>query len=450
MLDPLIRLLCQTSFERLPTSTVHATQTFLLDCLAVGVAGRRGPHREALVEVADTWGSGAAARVLGDDLRLPASGAAFVNAFQMHCLEFDCVHEGAVVHAMTAVVGAVLAESERSSRVDGKRFLVAVALGTEVAAVLGLAAAAPLTFFRPATTGVFGAAAAVGVLRGYDAARLRACFGHALCQAAGTMQAHEEGKPTLPVQLAGAARAGLLAADLAGAGVPAPDHALEGRYGYLRLFERRHRTVGLAEALGVVWRVEELSHKPYPSGRATHGAVHGILELRRRGVTVDNLARMRLGAPPLVHQLVVRPATPDMTANYARLCYGYVGAAALAEGDVRLDHFDRGFLRDAKRIALAQCFAAELNDVENPAAFCPQSVTAELDDGSKLTAHVMALPGSPACPLAEPERQAKVSACLDTVYADGPRRADVLHAAVEALPEAADASRVLDPVTGAA
>ena len=447
MLDPLIRMLDGTSFEGLPTATVRATQTFLLDCLAIGVAGRLGSHREAVVAVAKTWGAGSGARVMGDDLRLPASGAAFVNAFQMHCLEFDCVHEGAVVHAMTAVAGATLAECEQST-VDGKRFLLAVALGTEVVAALGLAAAAPLSFFRPATAGVFGAAAAVGVLRRYDATRLRACFGHALCQAAGTMQAHEEGTSTLPVQLAGAARSGLVAADLAGAGVPAPEDALEGRYGYLRLFERRHSTAGLVEALGAVWRVEELSHKPYPSGRATHGAVRGILELRRRGVTGDNLARMKLSAPALIHQLVVRPPVPDMTANYARLCYGYVGAAALADGEVRLDHFDAESLRDEKRLALARRFDAELNDVEDPSAFCPQSVTAELSDGATLTAQVRALPGSPACPLTESECLAKVSTCLASVYADASRRANALRAAVDALPGESDASTVLDPATG--
>lgn len=446
MLDPLLRLLGETSFDDLPASTVRATQTFLLDCLAIGVAGRRGPHREAVVGVAKTWGAGEVARVMGDDLRLPAPGAAFVNAFQMHCLEFDPVHEAAVVHAMSAVLGASLAQCEQSP-VDGKRFLLALALGTEVAAVLGLAAAAPLTFFRPATAGVFGAAAAVGVLRRYDATRLRACFGHALCQAAGTMQAHEEGKPTLAVQLAGAARAGIVAADLAGAGVPAPEEALEGRYGYLRLFEGSHSTAGLAEALGVVWRVEEMSHKPYPSGRATHGAVHGILDLRRRGVGVDNLARMQLTAPPLIHQLVVRPATPDMTANYARLCYGYVGAAALVDGDVRFDHFDRASLGDAKRLALAQRFEADLNAVEDPAAFTPQSVTAKLLDGRVLTAHVDALPGSPGNPLSESERLAKMSTCLGSVYGD-PGRANALQTVVDALPDASNASHVLDPVTG--
>ena len=447
MLDPLIRLARETSFERLPASTVRATQTFLLDCLAIGVAGRRAPHRDAIVEVAKTWGSDEVARVMGDGLRLPASAAAFVNAFQMHALEFDCVHEDAVVHAMTAVAGAALAETDRSAPVEGKRLLVALALGTEVAAVLGLAARAPLTFFRPATTGVFGAAVAVGILRGFDESQLRASFGHALCQAAGTMQAHEEGKSTLAVQLAGAARAGVVAADFAGAGVPAPDNALEGRYGYLRLFERCHRTSGLAETLGKVWRVDELSHKPYPSGRATHGAVHGILGLRRRGVTANNLARMTLSAPPLIHQLVVRPATPDMAASYARLCFAYVGAVALADGDVRLDHFDSTALHDTERLALTRRFQAAVNEVEDPSAFTPQSIVAQLKDGTRLTEHVHALPGSPELPLSATQCLDKASTCLGAVYAEE-NRAPALKAGVDALPEARDASSVMDPVTG--
>ncbi len=447
LLDALIRLAIETSFDQLPAQTVRSTQAFLLDSLAVGVAGRRGPDRNAVVEVAKLWGEGRAARLLGDGLRLPAPSAAFVNAFQMHCLEFDCVHEGAVVHAMTAVAGAALAECDRCAPIDGPRLLVATALGTEVAAVLGLAAAAPLTFFRPATAGVFGAAVAVGVLRGFDAGQLRACFGHALCQAAGTMQAHEEGKSTLAVQLGGAARGGLVAADLAGAGVPAPADALEGRYGYLRLFERCHRATGLAESLGEAWRVDELSHKPYPSGRATHGAVEAVIMLRGRGVTVENLARVTLSAPPLIHQLVVRPPKADMTANYARLCFGYVGAVALADGDVGLDRFDSRALADAETLALAQRFKAVVNDVGNPAAFTPQCVTAELRDGAELKERIDTLPGSRERPLTANEVRKKLAACVGSVYG-GPTRTAALNAAVGALPDATDASSVLDAVTG--
>ena len=251
---------------------------------------------------------------------VPPATAAFVNAFQMHCLEFDCVHEGAVAHAMTAVTAAVLAETDRVP-VDGRRLILAVAVGVEVAVALGVAARAPLRFFRPATVGVFGAAVAVGVLRGFDGAAVRRCFGHALGHAAGTMQAHEEGKPTLAVQLGAAARAGVVAADLAGAGVPAPSQALEGRHGYFRLFETAFDTADAAPQAGRAWRVTELSHKPYPSGRATHGGIEAVLRLRAVGVTPDNLAEVTLAAPPLIHQLVVRPAFAGMDASYARLCF---------------------------------------------------------------------------------------------------------------------------------
>ena len=49
MLDELVELGSGASFEDLPAAAVEATQTFLLDCLAVGVAGRGGPWRDAVL-----------------------------------------------------------------------------------------------------------------------------------------------------------------------------------------------------------------------------------------------------------------------------------------------------------------------------------------------------------------------------------------------------------------
>ncbi len=448
MLEALVQLAATTQFAQLPPAAVAAVQTFLLDSLAVGVAGRRSPLRDAVAGTAVRWGRGEAAGVLGDALRLPAPSAAFLNAYQMHCQEFDCVHEPAVAHVMTAVSAAALAEAEQAHRpVGGKRFITSLALGVEVAAVLGLAAKSPLTFFRPATTGVFGAAVAVGALRGFGARRLRLCFGHALSGAAGTMQAHEEGKPTLPVQLGNAARAGWVAADLAAADIPAPLNALEGRYGYLPLFERRWSTSGLADALGNPWRVTELSHKPHPSGRATHGGIEGVLKLRRQGVTPSNLLRMELSAPPLIHQLVIRPAKAGMDVNYARLCFPYVGAVALTYGAVGLEHFAAAMLQDGQLLQLAQRFAAQRNDVQDPAAFTPQALTAELRDGATRTQQIDHLLGAPQHPLGEAERHAKVRSCLASVYADQ-SRAERLMQAVAALPEHTGVESLLAPVTG--
>ena len=448
LLDRLTGLAAETAFNDLPPAAVDATQAFLLDSLAVGVAGRTGPWRKETLGMALAWGGGGTARILGDGLSLPPATAAFVNAWQMHCLEFDCVHEGAVAHVMSAVVPAALAQCERRA-VDGQRLLLALAIGVEVAAVLGVAANAPLRFFRPATVGAFGAAVAVGVLRGFDAAAIGRCFGHALGQVAGTMQAHEEGKPTLPLQLGAAARAGLIAADLAEAGVPAPADALEGRYGYLPLFETCSDAQGAARQIGKPWRVTELSHKPYPSGRATHGGIEAALRLRAQGVRSSNLRSMQLRAPPLIHQLVIRPAQPGMDANYARLCFPYVGAVALECGRVGLDHFSEQALNRPASLALAKRFTATVNEASDPAAFVPQTLAAELRDGRCLEVRVDDLLGSPAHPLTPEQQQAKVRACLAAAFADD-ARAQRLMAAVKGLPQATDARTLLDPITNPA
>ncbi|MYK47027.1 MAG: MmgE/PrpD family protein [Gammaproteobacteria bacterium] len=458
LLERLAALSVETAYADLPAPAVRATQTFLLDTLAVGVAGCTGPWRDETLRSALSWGAGGACRILGDGIAAPPATAAFVNAYQMHCLEFDCVHEGAVAHVMTAVAAAAMAESERAlgergsnqrGPVDGRRLLLALALGVEVAAALGIAATSPLRFFRPATVGVFGAAVAVGVLRSFGSAAIRRCFGHALGQVAGTMQAHEEGKPALPLQLGAAARAGIVAADLAGAGVPAPDHALEGRHGYFALFETLSDTGGIARKVGGAWRVTELSHKPYPSGRATHGAIDGVLNLRSRGVRPDNLVAMTLAAPPLIHQLVIRPARTDMDANYARLCFAYTGAAALECGRVGIEHFTEAELRRPGRLALAGRFAAKVNDTSGPAAFVPQTLTARLRDGTGRSVRIDALRGSPDRPLSREELEAKVRSCLSQVYGDDDRTRRLIDT-VQALPELPDARALLDPITDTA
>src|SRR5687767_13160060 len=99
--------------EHLPPAAVAAAKTFILDTLGVAIAGSGDPDAARLADTVATWGAGGEATVLGTGQRLPAQGAAFVNAFQIHGLEFDCVHEGAVVHPMATLLSALLAHVER-------------------------------------------------------------------------------------------------------------------------------------------------------------------------------------------------------------------------------------------------------------------------------------------------------------------------------------------------
>ena len=292
--------------HRLPDGVRADAVRLLTDTLAGGAAGGASPEALKLLPVAQGWGASEEARTL-TAARLSAPSAAFFNGFAIHCLEWDAVHEPAVVHALSVVTAALLASSDRMGSGDPDAFLTALAVGVDVASGLGLSATGPMKFFRPSTAGVIGAALAVARLEGVSHAQMADVLGLAYSFAGGTMQAHVEASIALPLQIGRAAQAAVQAVDLVKAGMTGPHDALEGPYGYAALIEPLDLARYTAD-LGQIWRIGEVSIKPFPSGRASHGALGALQALRTQGpVTLENVARIELFAPPLIHRLVGRP-----------------------------------------------------------------------------------------------------------------------------------------------
>jgi 2-methylcitrate dehydratase PrpD len=290
--------------------------------------------------------------------------------------------------------------------------LTALALGVDVAASLGLAATGPWRFFRPGIAGGFGAVAALGKLAGFDEGRLVDAFGIYYAQACGTMQAHAEGKPILPLQVGFNARNALAAVDLAAAGIPATRETFEGRFGYLPLFECDWDVEPVLAALGRRWRIAELSQKPFPCGRATHGAIDGVLQLEaRHGFAAADVSRVTLYGSPLVHQLVARRLPAEPEPKEARLCLAYVAAVALCEGWVGLDDFAPARLRDPALHALAGRIAVERDDTLGPGVLLPQRLVVELRDGGTHEIVIATVLGHPDRPLDEARQRAKFESC---------------------------------------
>jgi 2-methylcitrate dehydratase PrpD len=410
--DAIVRLaehVDRTSFASLPATAVAAVKTFVLDSIGVAIAGSGEDAAARLVGAAEAWGRGNEATVWGRRRRLPAPSAALVNAFNTHCLEFDCVHEGAVVHPMATLLAALCVAAEQRGAVTGRELVTAVAVGVDVAATIGVAARGPMRFFRPATAGAFGATAALGKLAGLDVDTLVSAFGLVYGQVSGTLQAHVEGLPALGLQIGVNARAAVTAVDLARRGFAGPREVLEGRYGYFRLFEgdAYDVTPALAE-LGRVWRVAELSHKPFPTGRLTHGVVDALLRLRgAHGFTAADVERVTARVPPLVVRLVGRSLVPAPSASYARLCLPLVAAIALLRGGVDVPDFRADGLADVAAHALAPRIdvVADANPDEN--AMVPQQVEVTLRDGSRHGLAVSAVLGSPDRPLTPEQHLAK-------------------------------------------
>lgn len=401
----------------LPSPAIEATKIFILDTIGVGLAGARTPESRSLLETVRRWGGPAQASAWGRNLSLPAWGAAMVNSHQAHCLEFDCVHEPAVIHPMTVVLPAAVADvqarARRGERTSGADLITAAALGVEVAAGLGTATTTALRFFRPCTNGLWGAVAALARLRGLGASRTAHALGIAYGQLSGTMQPHSEGSPLLALQMAFSGRSALASVDLAEAGHTGPREVIEGEFGFYGLIESAGDTDRLLEEWTHPWRVTQVSHKPFPSGRATHSAIDGTLRLRRRhGFDADEVERVVVEVPPMIRHLCSRPMVPDATANYLRLCIPYQIAGALVDGFVDLTTVRPERLADDRFGGHAAKVRIMVNDTTDPNAFSPQTVIVTLKDGSSSSLTVTELPGSPSSPLSEAERVGKFRSCV--------------------------------------
>ena len=402
-----------TRFSDLPPAAVQRAKVFVLDSLGVGIAGSSVDGAEGLLRVAAGWGT-PAVPVWGRAARLSAPAAAFVNAWQMHNQEYDCLHEGAVVHAMATVLPAALAAAEMKGGVSGADLIAAIAVGVDIAAGLGLASRSGFRFFRPGTAGGFGATAAAARLLGLDKEALQAAFAWQLAQASGTMQAHVEGSPILPAQLAFNARAAVQSCELARLGFAAAGAVFEGPFGYLALFEGDFALEPVLDSLGRDWRIAEFSHKPFPAGRATHGGIEGVMALQaKHGFTAAEVAQVEISAPPLIVRLVGRPPRPDAGASYARLCMAWAVARVLQAGALDLADFRGAALADPATQELARRVVLKNDGNADPNALAPQRLVVRLQSGAELAWSCETMLANPARPLATDQHLAKFRRCLD-------------------------------------
>lgn len=382
--------------HRLPAGARADAERLLADTLAVGAAGVTAPGADGVRTAARGWGAAMQARIIGLDERVPAPSAAFINAFQIHCLEWDAVHEPAVVHALSVVTAALLASLDRrGARATTDEILTALAVGVDIASGLGLAADSALSFFRPAIAGCIGAALAVARIEAVSRDRLPDVLGLAYSFCAGTMQAHVEGSIALPLQIAHAARAAITAVDLVTAGLTGPHDALEGPFGYFRLFDHGDLTRYTA-TLGSVWRISEVSIKPYPSGRASHAVLGTLAELRDAG----KIAHVEAHVPPLIARLVGRAPEPGMTPAYARLCLPMLAALMIEDGRIDPRRF-----QDLSKVEPRLSLHVDGNP--DPNALSPQRLIVTFADGRRVERDVPHTLGSPEAPLAPAQAEAK-------------------------------------------
>tara|TARA_Y100000588_G_scaffold393443_1_gene509476 strand:- start:6348 stop:7184 length:837 start_codon:yes stop_codon:yes gene_type:complete len=238
-------------------------------------------------------------------------------------------------------------------------------------------------------------------------------------QLSGTMQAHTEGSSLLALQIGFNARNALIACDLADNGLPALEGVLEGRFGYFGLFEAEGDIRSVLPTLGKTWRIAEVAHKPYPSGRATHGIVDAIRELQAEcDIDFNGILSVEARVPSLINHLVGRPVKDDMEISYARLNGRYAAAVMLRRGFIGIYDYTLEAIRDKSSLELARKVHIVVNDNPDPNALSPVEVDITMINGDVLSKRIEKVYGNPEKPLSREEHLAKFRRNWEAAAAD--------------------------------
>ena len=358
-----------TRYEDLPAEVVEITKKEVLDLFAVALAGHTYPGVKQVVDLVRDWGGKQESSLIYYREKVPAPMAAWANATVGHALDWDDVHDGAVMHPAVPLVPACMAIAERRGQVNGKEFITALAIGVDMICRLALASWPGYDPARPETRdlpfhalrvnngwhfttlmGYLASAGAAGKLLGLDEERLINAFGIAYHQCSGNHQGRDDGTHTKRLGPGFSARAGVASSLMAEIGVTGPRNVLEGHMGLFKMyFQGGYDRATLIDDLGSRFEGINVSFKPYPCCRGTHSNIDATLELvKAKKLKPEEIKEIRVFADEGGYQMLSTPlevkAKPRTPVD-AQFSIPWGVATAVARGYVGLEHFTEAAIR---------------------------------------------------------------------------------------------------------
>ena len=279
------RNFANTKYEDLSSEVVDATKKEILDLLGVALGGASQPGATHVRDLMMEWGGREESTIIGSTRKVPAPNAAQANATMAHALDFDDVHEAAVMHPGIAAIPTGIAVAEAQGNRSGKELITATALCVDMMCRLALATTPgknpiDLGWHLTSIFGYVGSAAAAARVMGLPEEKIVDAIGIGYHQCAGNGQCVKDGALTKRLGPGFAIRGGITAALLAKAGVTGSTNSFEGEWGLYKQYAHGDysREILTAE-LGRRFEGVHVAIKPYPCCRGIHPAIDAGLEL---------------------------------------------------------------------------------------------------------------------------------------------------------------------------
>lgn len=414
------------TFSGLPASTRKAAVRHLLDTIGVGILGSASPMPRAGFSGIQALPSTGGATVWGRKEGMAAPYAAMANGISAHVLDFDDTHSEGIVHGSASLAPLVLALGEALDS-TGEEVVAAFVAGWEVAARVGLAAQGTMHqrgYHTTSVAGVFGAAAAAAKLMKLSEDKLLNAIALSGSLAAGVNEYQSDGSSSKIVHTGWTAYSGIVAAELAKAGMTGPASIFEGRLGFLNAYGDLARCdiSRLDRGLGEEWEVERISIKPYPCCHFGHAFIDCAAALRSAGVRPQDVETIECVVPEIEVAMVCEPLANKKvpaTPYAAKFSLPFMVALGLIDGMIDRNSFTADSIRRTDLLDLARRFSyrvARPNETTFPKYF-PGWVTVTLKNGDVRTEKMDINWGTPERPMDDDAVKSKFLRNLES--ADG-------------------------------
>lgn len=438
-LDTLCDFLVGFRFESLEPRTAGQTSYVILDTMGAIAGGMAEPEMQALAG-SMTGGMSGLASIVGTGRTTAPAAAAFLNGTAGTFLEMDEGNRFAKGHPSVHILPALWAVAETRG-LSGRAVMEALALGYEVGARLGIAAALRPSMHPHGTWGTVGAAVALAKLLGYEATRMREAINVASSLTLATSKRTMLEGGTVRNAYAGIAnRMGLMTIDLVEAGFIGERDGVASVFGHV--VSDTFDPAKMIDGLGRDWQIDRNYFKLHSCCRYNHGALDALDQLlAKEAIAADDIARVDVAS--YLYAAELDDQSPRNTLG-AKFSVPFAVATRVVRGSSRVENFTWDAVRDGRVQALAKrVFVTEDKTMtQRLPQFRPARIELKLVDGRTLEAAVEANRGDDQDPYSRDELVGKFVSLAGRVWSHD--KADEVRKKLLALAGIGDVRTILE------
>jgi 2-methylcitrate dehydratase PrpD len=439
-LEEISRFICNTRYEDLPPAVIDRCKRLIADLFGIVTAGHQSDELTTLASNYLRDAPAGKSWVIGTSHRASARDAGFLNGIASTWHDFDAGSTIAHSHPASQTIPAAFAAAQALG-VSGRDLILAIVMGYETCARVGMASKMRVSVHPHGTTGTIGSAVAIARMKGYDEARMRNVINVAATMAMTTNRQAMLDEATVRNMYSGhSALAGSTAVQLVEAGFTGQRDGIGFTYGTVIAdgFDPQRFVSGL----GRDWLMLQGYFKLHPSGRYSHAAIDALESALAKvpdgKIDVDTIERIDVRA----FQMAALLSGTNITTSFgAKFSIPFALATILVHGRSAVECFDLPAVQNPR----VQALVRKVDVREDPAytkAYPAQQicdVAIRMRDGRVVEGRCEVMKGEPANPHRPEDVEKKYFDLMPSVW--GAERARKLYDSILALEETADMGR---------